>query len=155
VLSVADAKTFIKKSAAALIDLGYLQQSSHVSKGVDAINRVVAASRSIPTSAGVEGAEEEFSVIPSSLSEKAEKAQKYVEVIARELQDTDAVIKKTGNLWIADDYDSIHLNTSTNLEDILDVIEKMEDMYEGIQSIAAAYQSLQNTSVQEFQAAAN
>ena len=154
-LSSFDIKKHIKRTAAVLLDLGYLQESAHVNKGIDTITRVVAAAKSISDSAGVPGVETEFSVIPSSLSEKAAKAEEYVKVIAQELEDSHMTIRKTGNLWMADDYDTIQMNTDVNIADILEVVERMEGTYSAIQELAAAYQALQNTSVQEFQAAAH
>lgn len=147
------AESFYKKKYIALIDLGLLRKDPHINKGIDTINRIEASARSIAQSAGVP--EEEFAVVPSSLLKKAEEAEELTNNIYTEIEDSQETLQKTGRLWNAEDYNTISTHSNDNFSQMMLDIQKVEEIYIAIADIAKAYQSLQETSVREFQAAAN
>jgi len=139
----------------ALIDLGTLKKSAHINKGIDTIERISAAAKTISDDVGMGTPETGFTVVPSLLQQKAEEAQMLLDDIGAEIEKAQLTIQKTGNLWNAEDYDEISSDAWVQFDQMLESMESMKGLYGQISVMASAYQSLQNTSVQEFQAAAH
>lgn len=144
----------VKRLGHALLDLVVLQESSHVEKGKQAIDRAVANARKI--SGSICGQEDkEFFIHPQHLTYRADLAEKAVLQIRQNTEEAQAAVTEAGSIWQADDYTSIHAFTAENMEGVRDALANLESMCTTLRDIAAAYSNYQASCVEDFQWAGN
>lgn len=144
----------VKRLGHALLDLVVLQESSHVEKGKQAVDRAVANARSL--SGSICGQEDkEFFIHPQHLTYRADLAEKAVQQIKQNTEEAQAAVTEAGSIWQADDYTSIHAFTAENMEGVRDALANLESMCTTLRDIAAAYSNYQASCVEDFQWAGN
>ncbi|MBR2054331.1 MAG: DUF2974 domain-containing protein [Clostridia bacterium] len=144
----------VKRLGNALLDLFVLQESSHVEKGKQAVDRAVANARKL--SGSICGREDkEFFIHPQHLTFRADQAEKAIKQIKTNTEEAQAAVTEAGSIWQADDYTSINTFTTQNMEGVTEALNGLESMCSTLRDIAAAYSNYQKGCVEDFQWAKN
>ena len=144
----------VKRLGNALLDLFVLQESSHVEKGKQAIDRAVANARKISGSICGQ-VDNEFFIHPQHLTYRADLAEKAIKQIKTNTEEAQAAVTEAGSIWQADDYTSINAFTTQNMEGVTDALDGLVGMCSTLRDIAAAYSNYQKGCVEDFQWAKN
>lgn len=144
----------VKRLGNALLDLFVLQESSHVEKGKQAIDRAVANARKISGSICGQ-VDNDFFIHPQHLTYRADLAEKAIKQIKTNTEEAQAAVTEAGSIWQADDYTSINAFTTQNMEGVTDALDGLVGMCSTLRDIAAAYSNYQKGCVEDFQWAKN
>ena len=141
--------------AAGVIDFGYLKRNPYCDKGMDAIARVVTAAKSIQTDCGYRAEGDEFWVKPRVLSSHGQAGESAAVSMLAAMEKAQGSVQRLGSSWEADDYTQMRTQVDQAMDNVREALEAVKNDYVAVQQIAQGYSVLQQTAVQEFQAAAN
>lgn len=142
-------------AVAGVIDFGYLKRNPYCDKGIDAIARVVTAAKSIQTGCGYRSDNDVFKVDPGLLSSSGADGEAAAASMILAMENAQDSVHRLGSSWEADDYTQLRTSVDKAMDDVVKALEAVKSDYVAVQQIAQGYSVLQQTSVQEFQAAAN
>ena len=145
----------LKRLVAGAIDFGYLKRNPYCDKGMDAIARVEAAAKSIMTDCGYYPDTNEFEVNPSVLGKYGLAGESAAVSMLAAMEKAQGSVQRLGSSWEADDYTQMRTQVDQAMDNVREALEAVKNDYVAVQQIAQGYSVLQQTAVQEFQAAAN
>lgn len=136
-------------------DLVYLCNQPILKKGASCSNRLAEEGRILLRNVPSASNDVQFTVNPGGLSAFSQSGVKTVADAGKSLDQAMDSFKALGGSWEAEDYESMLVNVTNNIDELKQYNDQLKQAYEMLGGIAGLYSGFQERSVNEFQAAAN
>lgn len=155
-LSISQASRFFRKSAlkviaSAVLDAIFVKENVHCTKGIKAVDLVIAQAQNINSCVGLRCDRQDFGVAPGTLSAGAKDGADAMEDLLKTLKEGCQEIYSTSSHWEADDFSSLKDAAEKFESDAEEVINGLASCYNDLIKLSSIYEQLQAFSIETFQ----